>query len=122
MSKITESELMALTVKADEALDALRPLLKEGDVLTHTACAGCILEHVFAGYEGRWICGYPTRDTMLIEQHEGSAKSHWTNDISPINVTHINRVPIAAVPMLVEKWRVAPYKPKPRKRKANGAV
>lgn len=69
--------------------------LKVGDTLTHTRCAGCIEEHIYTGRDGAWLCGTPTRDTLRLE---GSRRS--VNDISANNVTHINRVPVEAVPYL----------------------
>jgi len=77
--------------------------LKPGDVITHTRCMGCLEEHVFTEMEGPWICGFPTADTMLIEGERDE-----TDDIHPNNVTHINRIPIAALDF-VSKQQRRPY-------------
>ena len=56
-----------------------------GDLLTHTRCMGSIEEHLFTGFDGEWICGKATKETIKY----GGSKT--TNDIAPANVTHINR-------------------------------
>jgi hypothetical protein len=68
--------------------------LKAGDVLTHTRCMGCLEEHVFTGRDGIWLCGTPTADTRKLSGLKGSAQANAVNDISPLNVTHVNRVPL----------------------------
>lgn len=85
----------------------LEQFLKVGDTITHTRCAGTIQEHFFSHREGPWLCGDPTDDTMRLEDMDGEAGDWWVNDISPNNVTHINRVPLDAVPFLAK-----PDKPK----------
>lgn len=80
--------------------DHLRTLLKEGDVLTHTRCMGCLEEHSFIGWDGLWIVGIPTKDTMRLSDLRGKDTDHVVNDISPGNVTHINRVPVENVEFL----------------------
>lgn len=82
--------------------DIIKTYLKAGDVITHTRCMGCVEEHVFTGYDGIALCGFPTRDTMRIEKKEGRARDFQTNDIHPNNLTHINRVPINVIPLLAE--------------------
>jgi hypothetical protein len=74
--------------------------LKVGDVLTHTRCMGSIEEHVFTGRDGIWLCGRPTLDTRKLGGLQGGAKANAVNDISPGNVTHLNRVPLESVPLL----------------------
>jgi hypothetical protein len=55
-----------------------------GNLITHTRCMGVIEEHYFTGWDGKWMCGKPTKETKKY----GGEK---TNDISPLNITHINR-------------------------------
>lgn len=73
----------------------VRRLIKRGDTLTHTRCIGCIEEHVYTGADGHWLCGTPTVDTLRL-----GGSSFPVNDIAPVNVTHINRVPVEAVEFL----------------------
>lgn len=80
--------------------DYFRNLLKAGDVLTHTRCMGCLEEHIFIGWDGLWMVGIPTKDTMLLGNLSGKDTDHVVNDISPGNVTHINRVPVESVEFL----------------------
>ena len=79
--------------------------LKPGDTITHHGCMGCIKEHLYTGKDGNWLCGIPTADTMRIERWDGDPADHATNDISPRNITHINRTPVESVPFLAESWR-----------------
>lgn len=67
-------------------------LVKPGDVLTHTRCMGTIEEHVYTRNDGNWLCGTPTEESLRLGCPPGDA-----NDISPLNVTHINRVPVDTV-------------------------
>lgn len=69
--------------------------IKKGDLITHTRCMGVLEEHIFSGMDGVWICGNPTFRTV---KHGGSKKR--ADDISPRNVTHINRVPVDALDFL----------------------
>lgn len=73
----------------------VKKYLKEGDLITHTRCMGCIENHYFTKYEGNWICGKPSADTIKIE----GCKLH-ANDISYNNITHINFVPLDALKFL----------------------
>lgn len=73
----------------------VRRLVKHGDTLTHTRCMGCVEEHIYTGDDGHWLCGKPTKDTVRL----GGSK-YEANNISPRNVTHINRVPVEAVEFL----------------------
>lgn len=82
--------------------------LQLGDVLTHTRCMGCLEEHVFTGYDGAWLCGTPTPDTRKLEGLKGSAKSNTVQDISPLNVTHVNRVPLESLKFLAAVRTNAP--------------
>ena len=75
----------------------VRQWVRPGDTLTHTRCMGCLEEHLYTGDDGPWLCGRPTKDTVRL----GGSKEP-TNDISPHNVTHINRIPIEAVPIAIE--------------------
>ena len=64
----------------------VKSIVKEGDLLTHTRCLDSIEEHIFARYDGNWMCGQPTK---LTKKYGGSHM--FANDIAPLNVTHINR-------------------------------
>lgn len=88
--------------------EKLMSLIKEGDVITHTRCIGCVEEHVFTRMKGRWLCGIPTRDTMILSQMTGRRSNNETDDISPKNITHINRVPVDCVEFLAVT--LGPYK------------
>lgn len=70
-----------------------------GDILTHTRCMGLVEEHKFTGMEGQWMCGHATPDTQRLSRRKGKAHgvTGYTNDISPLNVTHINRVPVSVI-------------------------
>ena len=72
--------------------------LKPGDLLTHTRCCGILAEHRFT----RWIILW--KEDGPVKWLEGHATAHITrycgergisDDISPLNVTHLNRMPIA---------------------------
>lgn len=84
----------------------LERYLKPGDTITHTRCVGCIEETIYVERQGYWLCGRAAPDTIRIEGWD-LGDDHWTDDISPNNVTHINRVPVDAVPFLAK-----PDKPK----------
>lgn len=77
-------------------------LLEPGDTITHARCMGCLEEHVFLGLtaSGTALRGRPTADTIRLE-----GSSLEADDISPANVTHINRVPVAVVQFLAPSWR-----------------
>lgn len=72
-----------------ERLAFLKSFLREGDFLTHTRCCGTFEEHRFKCFEGDAIVGLPTADTKRL----GGSKFP-ANDISVVNVTHINRTPV----------------------------
>lgn len=91
-----KEKLAAIQQKAEH----LRRFIKQGDVLTHTRCMGCLEEHAFIGWDGIWLVGIPTKDTMKFGDLDGRDTDHVVNDISPGNVTHINRVPIESVEFL----------------------
>lgn len=75
--------------------------LKPGDTITHTRCVGCVEEHIYVERQGPWLCGRASPDTIRIEGWD-LGDDHWTDDISPRSVTHINRVPVEAVPFLAK--------------------
>ena len=79
----------------DEREALVRKLVKPGDTLTHTRCMGCVEEHIYTGDDGHWLCGKPTKDTVRL-----GGSRYEADDISPRNVTHINRVPVGAVKFL----------------------
>lgn len=76
--------------------EILRRHLKPGDVLTHNICGGSIQEHRFTGWEGMWLSGEATRDTMIIS-HRARGWAQRSTSISPNNVTHVNRERIDAL-------------------------
>lgn len=76
--------------------------LRAGDTITHERCMGIIEEHIFDGRDGAWLCGRPTHDTRRLARLVDEVIERRATDISPGNVTHINRVPVEAVPMLAE--------------------
>ncbi|MDP9412686.1 MAG: hypothetical protein M3Q08_01035 [Pseudomonadota bacterium] len=85
----------------EAALAVLEPHLEEGVTLTHTRCMGLVEEHIFTGMNGRWLCGFPTSDTLRLSatgNYDGAA-----NDIAPANVTHINRVPVESLALLADE-------------------
>jgi hypothetical protein len=87
---------------AEEAEAIIKKFARKGDVLTHQRCGGIIEEHHFTGWDGRWITGEPTRDTMRFGKLEGGMSANAVNDIAPANVLYINRCPLASVPFLAE--------------------
>lgn len=91
-----------LTKEQEEHVALVKRVVRVGDVLTHTRCAGCVEEHEFLGWSGQWMRGRPTRDTFRFNNQSGqrTAKYHEVNDIHPVNVTHIQRAPVDVVEML----------------------
>ena len=79
----------------------VRRMVKLGDTLTHTRCLGCIEEHIYTGIEGNWLRGKPTADTLRL-----GGSMYEANDISPRNVTHINRVVVEAAEFLAEVQKI----------------
>lgn len=61
--------------------------IKTGDLITHTCCLGAIAEHYFTEWDGYWMCGNPTKETKKYFGCDNTI----INDISPTDVTHINR-------------------------------
>lgn len=68
----------------------LAAILQPGDIITHTVW-NHLQEHLFTGFDGGWICGIDTPDTANLE---GADTPTETNDIAPLSVTHINRLPV----------------------------
>lgn len=86
-------------IQPKETHDAMvRRLIQKGDTLTHTRCSGIIEEHLYTGKDGHWLCGVPTKDTIRL-----GGSVYPATDISPLNVTHINRVPVSAVDFLFKR-------------------
>ncbi|NUU41393.1 hypothetical protein [Tardiphaga robiniae] len=85
--------------------------VRPGDTLTFTRCMGSLAEAVFTRRFGHWLYGTPTFDTVNHDQLEYDEDEHCYpefTDISPLNVTHINRDAVDAIPTLVEidpKWK-----------------
>jgi len=91
-----KAKLAAIQLRAEQ----LNCLVKEGDVLTHTRCMGYLEEHSFCGWDGLWIVGIPTKDTMKHGKLEGKDTDNLVNDISPGHVSHINRIPVDSAEFL----------------------
>lgn len=95
---MTEDERAEKVRQQVERFNLLQPYLEEGVTITHTVCMGTLKEHVLVDFEQLgmgpigmiWLTGYPTGDTMRID----GAAFTLADDISPMNVTHVNRVPI----------------------------
>ena len=75
------------TIEETKHIELVKKHLQVGDLITHECCLGAISEHLFTRWDGFWICGKPTKDTM---KYSG-CKNLEINDIAPLNVTHINR-------------------------------
>lgn len=98
MAKMSAEERTERTRQHRERFDLLQPFLEQGVTVSHTVCMGILKEHVLIDIEqfgpGEigmvWLVGYPTGDTMRID---GDAFA-MCDDIAPLNVTHVNRVPI----------------------------
>ena len=75
--------------------------LRPGDVITHTVCLGLVEEHIFTRLDGRWLCGAATKDTRAMEKR-GHGSTGTRNDISPQNVTHINRIPVSVMEFIAK--------------------
>jgi len=73
-------------------MEAIKQTLQPGMLLTHTRCMGILEEHIFCDYNGNWINGDATLDTMQVNGLDPD--DNWTNDISPLSITHINRIPV----------------------------
>lgn len=73
-----------------DCVSILKKHLKPGDLITHVRCMGYMEEHRFIRwYNDTWICGKPTSDTVRC----GGSRI-IADDISPRNVTHVNREPV----------------------------
>lgn len=98
-STLTPEERERRLAVLKDLTERLRGILAYGDILTHTRCMGHIEEHIFNGFDGLWIKGIPTRDTLLLERGVGARlrQDDHVNNIAASSVTHINRVP-------VEQW------------------
>ena len=84
-------------IDKDKHVGMVLSLLKKGDLITHTRCMGCIEEHYYTGMDGHWICGIASADTMTLSTIDTEGRA---NDISPLNVTHINRVLVENIEFL----------------------
>ncbi len=80
------------------AVEIVKKHLCPGDLVTHTVCMGELQEHTFTGYDGSWLCGTPTELTLKY----GTCVGGYANDISPDNITHINRQPVECLDLLSE--------------------
>lgn len=82
----------------EQRLDIIKRHLKPRSLITHKRCAGIIEEHRFTGWSGQWICGNPTKDSLL----NGTSRFK-ADDIAPKNITHIGRVPVEALDYLAKQ-------------------
>jgi hypothetical protein len=107
MGTMTEEERATRCQQQVERFHLLQPYLAEGVTVTHTVCCGILKEHVVVdfGQFGTgpigmiWLSGYPTGDTMRID---GDAFV-LADDIAPLSITHVNRVPIDCLEMIGKK-------------------
>lgn len=90
--------LNAEKLLADLSEAKVRRIVKEGDLVTHERCMGCIEEHIITGWDldHRWLCGTATLESVAYGAFPGE-----TDDISPRNVLYINRAPVAVADQLV---------------------
>lgn len=65
----------------------MRERLKIGDLITHTRSVGKFEEHIFTGWDGHFVCGDATEDTLRLS----TRITRKTNEIVPLTITHINR-------------------------------
>jgi len=87
------------TVEQREHVRLVEVHLQVGDIITHRTCGAGIAEHVYIGKSGNWLCGRPTVTTYHLEGMTGGRfKPHnRADDISPLNITHINRIEVSAL-------------------------
>jgi hypothetical protein len=86
-------DLIIMTTLSDKEarLALLKKHLVKGDYILHTRALGRVQEHTFVSWDGLWIIGRPTSNTITIEKGIKLGPS----TIHPMSVTHINREPIA---------------------------
>lgn len=100
MTEINSPEARAARLKLNQdRAEQLKSVLKGGEALMVTRCMGTVAEYVFSNqWDGLWLCGYSTYDTDRILNPERlrprGHKPGKVNDIAPMAVTHINRVPV----------------------------
>lgn len=92
MTGQTTDYRQALRAKSEQRKSELAAILKEGDLLTHTRCMGHVEEHFYTGMDGLWVCGVPTKTTLALLG--GEYLGFPDNDIWPLSITHINRMPV----------------------------
>lgn len=78
---------MKWTKEESKHIETVKKYLKKGDLITHTRCMNILEEHIFTGYDGHWLCGKPTKMTKKYSEFS----ERYTDDISPLHVSHINR-------------------------------
>ncbi|MDP2129210.1 MAG: hypothetical protein Q8K97_17750 [Pseudohongiella sp.] len=93
MSKLTTEEREIRAAASAARQKELAAVLRYGDILTHTRCMDHVEEHFFTGFDGMWCCGEPTQTTLTLQgrKYEGLG----ADDIAPLSVTHINRIPVS---------------------------
>jgi len=107
MASMTEEERAARCQQHVERFHLLQPYLSEGVTVTHTVCCGILKEHVLVDFDQIgagpigmiWLSGYPTGDTMRID----GDPFVLADDIAPLSITHVNRVPIDCLEMIGKK-------------------
>jgi hypothetical protein len=95
---ITDAERAAHTAECRARFDLIQLFIGHGVTVTHTVCLGILKEHVLVDIDQRasgeiWLCGYPTGDTMRLLGDSFVP----ADDISPLSVTHVDRIPIDAL-------------------------
>lgn len=92
--QLSPEELLDREARKQRHTDILQRHLRVGDLLTHTRCVGIVSEHRFVKWETggnwKWLTGKITSTTKKC----GHETAKFADDISPFNVTHVNRVPI----------------------------
>lgn len=85
----------------DAAWAVLQDHVEEDEsLITHELCGGMIAEHIFLGLaDDGYLRGYPTSDTMRIAH---GCEARGETSISPCCVTHVDRVPVRHLALLVQ--------------------
>lgn len=88
----------------DEKLDYAEKVLKNleyGDLLTVATCGDSLAEYYFTGFDGCWMTGKSTKETLWCF---GFAEA---DDIFPTNITHINRCGVGSFEFVDEGFMSA---------------
>ncbi|HPS30816.1 MAG TPA: hypothetical protein PLZ43_11210 [bacterium] len=82
-----------LSVGDMEHIEEVKKILAPGDLITHKCCGDSIQEHYFIEFDGAYIVGKPTKETLKYSTDFGEP-------IHPLNVTHINREKVECIKFL----------------------